>query len=224
MWLTTVPSSQDLRLRDDEYRHALMHLFGTGPTPLPLACKACSEVVVDWSHAHSCVKVRRRCKTVAHNMVAAAIIRSAREVGCAVKSEPDSADRSKHPDIRISGTLADIYVDVNMVHPTTTSQVNTIVATLVAGREHMKANKYRAYVAAQRARFFPAVFTTFGGKGKQIKPLLQAVYETAIDKPLSQRAFVHRALRGVSVAIQRGNALVMREGAHTMVHGVRDLA
>jgi hypothetical protein len=223
MWLTTVPSSQGLRLRDDEYRHALMHLLGTGPAPLPRVCQACRKRPINWSHPHSCTKLKRRCKTVAHNLVAAAIIRAAREVGCSVRSEPDSADRSRHPDIRISGTCPNILVDVTMVHPTSRTQLHGTAAALLKGRENAKVNKYRAMADAQHARFFPAVFTTYGGKGRQVKKLFKAIYDTAIDKPLSYHAFVHRGLRGVSVAIQRGNARVMDEGALSMVNGSGDL-
>ena len=61
---------------------------------------------------------------------------------------------------------------------------------------------------------------TYGATGNEVVQFFKTLCANALG-PIDEHAFTHRAMRSVSVALQRGNAIVLREGAYRMMRGAQ---
>ena len=74
--------------------------------------------------------------------------------------------------------------------------------------------EYTKFAEERGAEFFPFIIETLGAYGKEtakvLKVLAKAVFNSNIDSPSD---YLVQCNRVVAVAVQRGNALVARQGA-----------
>ena len=80
--------------------------------------------------------------------------------------------------------------------------------------EKAKVVEYKKFAEERGAKFFPFIIETLGAYGKEtakvLKVLAKAVFNSNIDSPSD---YLVQCNRVVAVAVQRGNALVARQGA-----------
>jgi hypothetical protein len=158
-------------------------------------------------------------------------------VHCSVEREPknhlippDSKQPHAHGDLLIYRGSRAYYIDVSIVHSaapsllqntTPSSAIQTQALHATQAREKAKTTKYEELCRLNRYTFIPFVLESFGGFGAAalefVKLLSKDWDNTHTDMQCSTAVFHTYALRCISLALQRGNALISAHGLHSCV-------
>lgn len=237
-WLTQIPRSPGLTLKNHEFDLAVRFRLGLPPVnnlPRTCACKEGKEAIrIDrqpYDHCMSCPLFRRKGTLNRHNFVAAAIADHAFAAGMKISREPHFNKTSaapadnrlrKHafkPDLELTGIENRYLVDVMVTHPAANTYCSSAknVSLYAAGlgergknREGIEPSRWLGF------EFYPFVVESFGAFGKQAHQLLDIVAQHAFSHDrthtVSKAAFRSRMATAISIAIQRGNADIFRRG------------
>jgi hypothetical protein len=216
LWLMAIPTTAALKMADGEFRFAARHRLALPPMDdLPPRCPCGTLATAD--HAHQC-KNNGRARTLRHNLINRTLERLAAAARYTVTHEPryyvpgacdgDEMDRQS-PDCVLIGPHRTIAVDVSVVCPTGASYMRRAAATTLAAaaqREQLKLKKYSGLAQQEGLRLVPFVLESYGAFGRMALDLLGTMEAHAAEH--HQRFDVKDARQALSVALQRGNALV----------------
>ena len=234
-WLTQHPSEQANSIDNLSIVAALRHRLGLPPADdLPRNCpfKGCHQDATAFDHFHACAYLRGSVCTHRHNKIVRVLRDLSKEAGMYCQIEPHlnprtgvhSDDRRKRPDAIISGAEARWMVDVSITTPTCQSFLldGEGKKGRAESREQQKTLKYGAIATAERCTFIPFVLESYGTMGTQAYTLLKAMAKQYAaqafahedeDTQKAERAYLSRALRAISFALQWGNAYIGLDGA-----------
>jgi hypothetical protein len=169
----------------------------------PWHCLSCNKFTAAWHRRHR-LGVER-------------IAAWAGDLGAACTIEPYGlAERDrKRPDgdVRFGG--ASRLFDFSVIHPgaaTYVSGASEAALSAASVREGEKDSKYAALAKANKAQFSPFVLETYGGQGAKATEFVTAVIKAgkATRAQWAPKEVVYGVSRAVAVAVQRGNAAVVK--------------
>jgi hypothetical protein len=219
-WLSVTPSSRDLWLSNTQFSIAARNLLDVSFCS-HLLCRCGANLAAPFtSHFHSCLWLRRREVTGRHDMLVHALARLARYVGYLVTVEPRPLHgHSIRPDLKLVGSSGTpILVDVSVVHPVSATSLRSGSSqrrgTAVAARERQKGSKYNTFAARENSQFTGFCLESYGAFGQQAVNLLKLLATEGANNGIVIRKseFVSHARSAISIALQRGNALVVSGG------------
>ena len=229
-WIMAIPSEPLLTLSPSAYSLATRHRLGLHPSDyMPSRCACGADPRLSHSHAHACPKIRRRAANVRHGLIEQCIEFCGSEAGCLILTE-DHTRRSEWPDQRIFFppdpawfSTGLVLSDVSVACPTAPSHIpnaQVVVGNVADIRARSKSDKYRAMAQELGAMVIPFTLETYGALGKSASDLLKRLvdaYSLLPNAPLSPAAFSVLIRQRVSVALQKGNALVDTQGIRLAV-------
>lgn len=217
-----MPEENELRLSNEEFRAAVKLRLGlpssTGNEKVSCMCDP-SERVVDTQHFHVCDLVRKGGVFDRHEMIVRTIADVCRQANVTARTTHHYLRRRANapelvPDLFVySSDSAARMLDVTVRFPATEAMVVhhrahevPLAASKVA--ENAKNAKYDGLAVDNGMAFVAFAVEVFGGMGRSAIKFLKEVAEE-VSNPHS---FFIYALRRISIAIQRGNALVLQHG------------
>jgi hypothetical protein len=231
-WLTTLPTTDALRLTRDEFvfnfrmRLGLLQLFVDDG---PHTCFCSRQVrAQDGEHALVCTTVRAMV-TSRHDNLSAVWRRIFARAGVSTTWEPSvsavqAAQRGKatagysRGDILALTPTRTVLADVSVAHPGAQAHALAAAAQDGATARAVERRKRAHYQRLGSANYHlaPLVHESYGRMGEAATELLSRLGASAEDTgSCSKRAFVESALRELSVALCRGNSRIVR--AYTAV-------
>lgn len=232
-WLMTIPHPDypELRISNLDFRLAVRHRMGLLPSDTMPAHCACGRQIADMdyhtqvSHFHGCPYQKRRGMDMRHGFVRDALTAILREAGTPCLSEDHYRDHD-WPDVEIffppcpSLPVPRVICDVAVTCPTTRSSLRRAHTQLSCATrmQEIKVNRYRHLTmeaGATVATSLPLVFESYGGLAPLSVILLgQAVraYAHIHNAPMTPLEFSRRLRQRLSIALQRGNALIAKLG------------
>ena len=159
--------------------------------------------------------LKRRAMTVRHDSVVRLLRDFFHQAGALVHIEPRIYETKRfRPDLDILLADTNIMIDVGITNPCAPSRTSTTALAAATTMEKAKVVEYKKFAEERGAKFFPFIIETLGAYGKEtakvLKVLAKAVFNSNIDSPSD---YLVQCNRVVAVAVQRGNALVARQGA-----------
>ena len=176
------------------------------------------------NHFLGCTQLRASGLTFRHDMVKHALASTLRAAGASVQVERLTGDGMRRFDLVVLGAGRMWAVDVTVVHPSTAARMRAgagadDVGDCVAAAERAKIagpNGYRDEALRIGAEFVPFAMDVFGHMGEHARRFLNCVPSIAEFAPyesgLTTLQLRQLAKEGVSVAAQRGNAMLFVEG------------
>jgi len=216
LWLTSFPTTPELIMADDDFVIAVKHRLGVPlMDDLPPKCFCHAALKDDPQHFLSCSLLKRRAMTVRHDSVVRLLRDFFHHAGALVHIEPRIYETKRfRPDLDILLADTNIMIDVGITNPCAPSRTSTTALAAATTMEKAKVVEYKKFAEERGAKFFPFILETLGAYGKEtanvLKVLAKAVFNSNIDAP---RDYLVQCNRLVAVAVQRGNALVARQGA-----------
>lgn len=231
IWADTLPTKPAYELNDWEFRSAMLHRLGVNHMPanaLGAECWCGHHLQKrDSDHPHTCRK-QSGSWTLRHNLVLDEVRRSAHSSGIANSVEPvlrplqgtsaTSLERGSRGDILLALPSALTVVDVSVIHPcarTYVAAASRKEGSAAALRDQQKLDKYETADPHGYA-FVPLSIETYGRLGKPAMQLLNTLGDRAAEGGADKSAFVTNALRRLSMALCRGNAVVYKRGLTVM--------
>ena len=231
LWLRTMPTSDALRLSDEDWRWSARLRLGMpmafGPS-LPPGCSHDHAATTDDWHPLSCAQTYGSLITRRHHAVVHVIAHHCRLAHLHARIEPSDlcVDRSRRPDIQVDLPGESLLGDVTILQPSCPQWRRTTARRGAAASGDSKAaGKVRHYEPLLRqhrdVRFEPIVLYAYGGfHASALRFLDQLVKAVEPATSLISRAAWKRSLlQHVAVVVQRGNAAIMR--AHHNAHCTR---
>jgi hypothetical protein len=213
-WLTCYPSSPELQLTDEDYCCASRLRLGLPcQEQLPEYCACNAKLEDDYAHFLSCSKLKGTAMTTRHDWLVNLLAKFFRNAGAVVHVEPRIFGTvRKRPDLDILLPNRQLLVDVTVVHPAAPSRKSKIRLSAVAAAETKKHRDYSSLARLHGASLSAFAVETYGGFGKQAGELLTLLQQTL--RYSSSGGSSNRGIaEALAVALQQGNALVMRTGA-----------
>jgi hypothetical protein len=215
LWLTSFPTTPELIMADDDFVIGVKHRLGVPLMDgLPPKCFCDAALKDDPQHFLSCSLLKRRAMTVRHDSVVRLLRDFFHYAGALVHIEPRIYETKRfRPDLDILLADTNIMIDVGITNPCAPSRTSTTALAAATTMEKAKVVEYKKF-AERGAKFYPFILETLGAYGKEtahvLKVLAKAVFNSNIDAP---RDYLVQCNRVLAVAVQRGNALVARQGA-----------
>ena len=155
--------------------------------------------------------------TVRHDWLVELLAKFFRSAQAIVHIEPRIYDSDRlRPDLDIMFPNRRILVDVTIVHPTSPSRTSRIELSAAAAAEAQKTRQYSALARNHGASLLALAMESYGAFGKEATELMR-ILMTALDSNssfnISQAVNCGYPVQAISVALQRGNCLVMSSGA-----------
>ena len=235
IWLDTLPVAPSLRLKNADVVSNVRHRLGLSQMPArahAFKCHCGRDVPPDdIHHAMSC-NAAKKAVQMRHDMYTDAWCLTFRRGGVATSKEP-RLDRLRTGPARNPGapneSRGDILLvlpedslsvaDISVTHPPAPSFVAAAAlrgGAAAARRDQDKRNKYRR-IDSTGYTFHPLTVETYGRLGTPAMQLLNKIADIAENTgSVHKGAFVTNALRQLSIALCRGNALVYRHCAFAM--------
>jgi hypothetical protein len=228
LWLDALPTSPALQLLDKEFVSAARHRLGSTQMPSNAPAVQCfcgvSVRPGNTDHAMVCSTISGA-MTLRHDILKGTWRRIVSRGGFATSVEPrlgqlrDRRDRSgraeERGDILLALPNALTVADVSVIHPAAQSYVRGAAAaagSAAALRDQQKRTRYEQSFPGGYA-FTPLVVETYGRMGKPAMELLNTIATQACASGTFTRGdFVGAALRELSVALCKGNAVMYRAG------------
>jgi hypothetical protein len=234
MWMIAIPSADkpENRLTDSQYQLSARHLLGLDPLDrMPTACACASNTARDhgadlsknpW-HYFDCSQLRRRSINTRHDSIAHVVARWANRAGLVSVLEPYYLFQHqglKRCDVQLVGHGSNIIMDVTVVDPTSPTHVSSSSKSTLhtaMKTEQRKIVKYGEDAKRHGLTLYPFAVETYGGWGPSANKLLQHIHAMAASIPEHTRCWSSKEIRSglaeaVSVAVQRGNAMVIQQG------------
>ena len=218
-WLTATPSTPELVMSDTDYSLAVRHRLGLPCSDgLPAKCACDAGLASDLSHFHSCRLQKRTAITARHDFVVRTLAKLFRQVGAVVHVEPRIYGSERlRPDLDITFPDQSLMVDVAITHPASPSRTSANPLAAAGIAEQAKIAKYQELASRRASTFLPFVLESYGAFGKHaqqvLKTLQVAAANSAAALPSGVGSFRDHAARCLSMALQKGNALVAKRGA-----------
>lgn len=247
LWLSSLPLEDSLSLENDVFTTAAAMRLGISPFPsLPTTC-ACKQPLSSFLHFLSCKLLVSKSMTSRHDMVVKAVSSIADYTFTLATIEPPNthlpSNSSRRADIRFDlQTIPNIITDISIISPTAPSYIDSILnqSLLRAISSHdfkslaelvkkntmsslhwadaRKESKHANDAQAQGARFQPFILSSFGGWTDKALKMIDSIESHSV--PLSGFASSRFLVkRRIACALQRGNALVLRQGYFLSVRG-----
>ena len=99
-----------------------------------------------------------------------------------------------------------LFIDVTVVHPNSPSRTSEIQLSAAATAEARKESHYAANSIIGSGKLLSFAVETYGGFGSQAIEIIQIIQQLSHSKAENQ-------IRSLAIALQKGNAHVMKEGA-----------
>jgi Reverse transcriptase (RNA-dependent DNA polymerase) len=231
IWADTLPTSPAFELNDWEFKSAMLHRLGVNHMPANAVGAQCwcghHLSASDSDHAHTC-RHQGGGWTLRHNLVLHGVRRSAHSSGIANSLEPvlrplegltaSSLPAGSRGDILLALPSALTIVDVSVIHPCASAYV--VAASRKEGsaaevRDQQKRAKYERTDPHGYA-FVPLSIETYGRLGKPAMQLLNTLGDKAAEGGADKSIFVANALRHLSIALCRGNAVIYKRSLTVM--------
>jgi len=121
------------------------------------------------------------------------------------------------PDLDIIFPDQTLMMDVAITHPAAPSRHSSTPLAAATVTENAKISKYAKLAATHASSFHPFVLESYGAYGTRTEQVMKLLSKAAADSayllPCGLSAFLGYARKTLSVALQKGNALVGRRGA-----------
>ena len=108
-------------------------------------------------------------------------------------------------------------VDVAVTHPAAPSKTNAVPLAAAKIVEHAKSEKYNDLARRHATTFLPFVMESYGAYGDRTEEILKILRAKAKDSamilPSGVGSYADYAAKLLSLALQKGNALIARRGA-----------
>ena len=235
IWLDTLPVAPSLRLKNADLVSATRHRLGLSQMPAfahGIHCHCKRHILPDnVDHAMSCTAVQRPI-TMRHNMLTETWRRICHRSGIATSAEPalaplragparnpDAADEYRGDILLVLPEDSLCVADVSVIHPAAQTYVTAAAqqdGAAAARRDQDKRTKYNR-IDSSGYTFYPLSTESYGRLGAPAMQLLNKLADIADDTgPIEKDTFVTNALRELSIALCRGNALVYRSCASAL--------
>jgi hypothetical protein len=223
-----VPSKPEYTLSCNHFEICARSRLGFVPfdqlTALSCKCDCADRNTPD--HIQSCIKEAKRSHNLRHNAVTHALQRLCVTVGIAAEREPKLTARpqaqrddqplqhltKKRPDLKISTPFSDTFIDVSIIHSTSSTYMDRPLSTALQQRANQKITKYRR-VGVEPVR--PFVLDSYGAKHSEVDKIIKTIKQGAL---INKSSFTKHARLTLAFALQRGNAEAIRWGAAHMYH------
>lgn len=215
-WLTILPTSPALSLKDNHFRVAARLRLGLPPQDdLPRRCCCRAPLPSDPMHFLSC-NLLKPMTTFRHDAIVRILAMLARKAGATCYVEPRFCEGIR-PDIHIVFPSTKFLVDVSVVHPAAPTYAPRSHIPLFSAlcRERDKTTKFAKLASEEKAQFVPFVLETFGGWGRQATKLISDIASLAVEsKSISVTGDDVRGdmVRVIAIALQAGNSSVLLNG------------
>ena len=225
-WLVTIPVERKpwLYLSDEMYRLAMQLRLGLKAIAPDVPCVCGRETVpslqsMPW-HPLSCSSFSPLW-SARHDGVKQLLASIMTMAGASVMVEPTPShlrrafEDGRRPDLLIHMGERTILADVTIKHPLAPSYVRGLaqssLGTALEG-ERIKNEQYAAEAKAMLMEFVPISLETTGGWGPAAQRLVKSVakYAGEHSPSLSQSEALRDLIQGSAIAIQRGNAYLLR--------------
>ena len=230
IWLTTLPEEDSLRLSNNEFIAAIRHRFALSSQRHPKCCE-CNPLagpVNDSQHPHVCRLLRKEETFRRHQMIRDTLFELCRFAGFTAthtfplrypishyrdSNDDDIDDAEILPDLYVFTSNETYMIDVSITFPPASSfigRLHTDTRPLAAAkmREYEKVRKYDSLARHNGMVFVPFVLESFGAVGKQAKKFISIIAEQMEES----NQFYAYALRRLSIALQKGNAIMQTQG------------
>lgn len=217
-WLTTLPTSADLVLSDDEWVAAMLLRFGLVPEKVTDACCGCGERKSTEAHFFHCHNSgpRKTAINERHDMFASKYLQLATVVGLAVRreqraydvadAEADASLTRKRVDLKVILPDGDYGLDFTFVNPTAPSNIqkgsHLAVLAAIKSREKAKLSHYRD----SPLQIVPVAYDAFGAPGASAA----AFWKKMLSASTMPKTWVAYARSALAVCVQRGNARIFK--------------
>lgn len=220
--LTTLPEEPQLCMTNSEVHAMVKHrIAAITPINAPLHCRCDStKQIRDTQHPHVCPLVRKNAVYTRHQFILRTLDACARLAGAiTTTSPPINFQRTANegniiPDLFINTGTSKYMIDVSIIYPAADSHsalASTAQCAAATKRENEKREKYDRIAIRNGFIFVPFVIESFGAIGKCADQLIKELANCTNDA--SNSSYFKRRL---SIALQRGNALIAQEGAWLM--------
>jgi len=221
-WLTTMPTSKDLVMRDDAYKTAVRYRLGIPPyrrAPRCYYCRGAPAMADDPWHPLHCAFQASHGKTVQHNLVRDKIRDFCHLAGfgnAITECKAYLPTAHAQPDVVVTFDNDIHAIDVSGTDPCAPSYVAAAARhTLHAAgsREREKNAHYSALVRLPGVQFFPFVFETLGGLSERAIEFVDKLSMHARARPgaVAVGSFKYHLLSAISVIIQTCNANLVND-------------
>ena len=237
-WLSQPPRAPDSIMSNTEFGHTVRHLLALPPDDnMPRTC-ICGASLQEapFDHFHSCKTARKAAVNSRHNFVNEVIIATARTVGMTVSREPHHPKdpsapegsrmrkRAYRPDAALFTSRSRYHIDVMVTHPASNSYVTAASECSLAAANNGEKNKIKKnaeWAAHTHYTFLPFVVESFGAIGKSAMKVVNIIADFAESMRHSTKsACRNRLLTDISIALQRGNALISLDGLTKARRGI----
>jgi len=207
-WKTVLPSSPDLTLSDEDYRNAAKIGLGLPcQNDLPDKCDCGEELIKDPAHFLSCRRLKRPAMSTRHDWIVNLLAKIFRELGAVVHVEPRIFDYERvRPDLDILFPHCQILIDVTVAHPNSPSRKSSVQLAAATAAEARKTRHYAANAKLGNGVLRAFAVETFGGFGHQATEIIKLIQSQSHSNAENQ-------IRSIAIALQKGNAHVMKQGA-----------
>ena len=166
----------------------------------------------------------RRSITSRHTILLQLLVSFLREAG--LQPIPEArTENGERPDLRLLLDGVSLLLDLSVTHPTSPSAISTSRSSQPLGsaerREYEKRHKYTELTTMENATVVPLVLESTGALGDGFRQFIRRISSCVRDgefagaSPLVIERFLVSAL---AIALQRGNAAVLREGTSHLDH------
>jgi hypothetical protein len=211
-YLTTVPTSDELKLSDMDLQLAVKDRVGDSPTSTtPAACGNCLRLIgsEETNHALTCIANTPTTKTMRHNKIAATIAKWARNAGAAASTEPRGYIRNtdKRPDVQVDFSLNTTFLDVvisNSIAPS-----NLRKKDVKKANERRKDNTYKQDLKEDGFLFKPFALDAFGSLGQPAREFVNELAAHASqNSTMSPKEIKNGLLNELSIVLMRCNSRI----------------
>ncbi len=216
-WVSCIPTDPSLLLRPEQYQLAARLRLGLPLTSnMPDRCVCGEQFRDDETHALSCIYFKPLV-TERHHKVAQIAVKYLHRIHTRAVWQPTYLSRVLFPDVDYDLKEERWLGDVTIPHPIARSNVQVACRAqgqLVADAEAEKISKYRQLSAQYAAGFTPLVVDTFGCFGSKARQFVLDVARAVDDETCDWRQWeiLYGLSNSIAIAVQRGNAAVIREG------------
>jgi hypothetical protein len=230
LWYTALPTCEQYTIPNLVFNSALrrrLHLAPANALRSPQCTCKDGNLEDDPLHFHSCLLLKKREVNMRHNLILYSLGRIAGDAGVPVIMEPrkqdDVPDRNRRPDAQLFGLSRSKpfkLTDVSITNPAAKSFCSgaaTKALHAAKEREKAKENKYKSF-----GDFTPFVLELNGAYGPKAASLLKSLANGDLVEENQRSEFLLHARVLLSIALQKGNALIDRAGLR-IVNGEDDI-
>ena len=166
-----------------------------------------------------CKYLKRRSVTSRHAILLQLLVSFLREAG--MQPIPEArTENGERPDLRLSLDGVPLLLDVSVTHPTMPSARSSGRSSHALGaarqREYEKMHKYAELGVMEGATVVPLVMESTGALGEGLRQFVSRISSRVRDGEFAgaSPSVIERFLTSaLAIALQRGNAAILREGA-----------